>query len=254
MITTELIGGLGNNMFQFAIGKIIADIKGYNLQCDAIAQLNKYFSNINNVSDRTSVYESPMQLGYGSTSRCIQHIDINDVIDHKGSVQLKGFFQKYYLYENRLDMLRDLFDYDDGNFEKPLYNDLVVHIRWGDYVALNHYMLPETYIDIINSIDYDRCILVTDDPHNPMMAKFGVLKNYKIFHGGVLEDFTFMKCARNLIISQSTFSWWAAFLGHQERVYVPLYLDVKGYPWKLNPCGDDIDLIPACDKFIKVQI
>jgi hypothetical protein len=60
--------------------------------------------------------------------------------------------------------------------------------------------------------------------------------------------------ANQILISQSTFSWWAAFLGNQNKVYVPLYASSTGYPWKLNPDIDDIDLIPSSSKFVKVQI
>jgi hypothetical protein len=54
-----------------------------------------------------------------------------------------------------------------------------------------------------------------------------------------------------LLISQSTFSWWAAFLGSQEQVYVPYSKIDKGM-WKITPEMDDVDLIPSNNKFIKM--
>ena len=41
MVDVELIGGLGNNMFQYALGRIIADSKGYNLDTTNLDQLGQ---------------------------------------------------------------------------------------------------------------------------------------------------------------------------------------------------------------------
>ena len=46
MVDVELIGGLGNNMFQYALGRIIADEKGYNLNTTKLDQLDQFFKNV----------------------------------------------------------------------------------------------------------------------------------------------------------------------------------------------------------------
>ena len=43
MINAKLIGGLGNNMFQYSLGRILAEEKNYNLSVENIANLQKYF-------------------------------------------------------------------------------------------------------------------------------------------------------------------------------------------------------------------
>lgn len=75
------------------------------------------------------------------------------------------------------------------------------------------------------------------------------IKNLKVISQGEIEDFTFLKYSKKLIMSHSTFSWWASFLGDQEKVYVPMYKH-KGW-WKTNPGLDDVDLIYDSDKYIK---
>ena len=52
-----------------------------------------------------------------------------------------------------------------------------------------------------------------------------------------IADFVFVKNAKKVIIANSTFSWWAAFLG-EGKVYYPY---IK-FPWLPNPTKSDIDL------------
>ena len=67
-----------------------------------------------------------------------------------------------------------------------------------------------------------------------------------------MKDFNFMLSSPNLAISQSSFSWWAAFLGFHKHIIFPFKTDLKW--WKLEPGPDDIDLyfdLPGItDKFI----
>ena len=67
---------------------------------------------------------------------------------------------------------------------------------------------------------------------------------------GRIEDFLVMYCARNLVLSISTFAWWAAFLGHSHRpkvVYYPYHTTPRPLStsrlltWfnKLKPEGED---------------
>jgi hypothetical protein len=253
MITSELIGGLGNRMFQYSLGRIIADIKNYNHFTSDLETLSQYFPNISNVTDRITTTDNTIVAGYGSNTNCIQHVDIQSLLDHNGGIYLKGFFQKHYLYSSYRSKLQELFKFANDK-SKPGDNDIVVHVRLGDYVQLNHYLSPSVYLDIINRLEYDNCIIITDDPNNEFLKNFHSLRNCHIMCNSTLDDYAFIYNAKRAIISQSTFSWWPTFLGNQDQVYVPLFASHNGYPWKLNPGIDDIDLIPTCDKYIKVPI
>jgi hypothetical protein len=72
----------------------------------------------------------------------------------------------------------------------------------------------------------------------------------------VMRDFLYMMYADTLIMSQSSFCWWAAFLGGRYRqlrtVYCPLSLNAKAM-WKSKPELDDIDLFIPDYPFKKVE-
>ena len=46
-----------------------------------------------------------------------------------------------------------------------------------------------------------------------------------------LGDFVWMRMSSHLVLSPSTFSWWAGFLGEQSKVYVPILPAELPLPW-----------------------
>ena len=244
-------------MFQYAIGRLLADMKGCNLQiidttnCVGMKKLQQLFPNVINITNRKNVTDNILEIG---NDGYVQHIDVEKIINHDGCVELFGFFQKKKLYESKIDQIKNWFLFNDDSYIKPNKNDLVIHYRLGDYVTLGWHMFPEDYIKIIenNKIKYDNCFIVTDNPTSPLLQSFVILKNLKIINQTELADLTFIKHAKQLIISHSSFSWWGAFLGNQDKVYVPMYRERSKQCWTHSPTKiDDIDLVLDNDKFIK---
>ena len=55
-----------------------------------------------------------------------------------------------------------------------------------------------------------------------------------------MQDFNTLLYSENIATSQSSFSWWAAFLGNHKKIIMPY--KTTGGMWKINPEIDDIDL------------
>ncbi|CAL1155486.1 unnamed protein product [Cladocopium goreaui] len=54
-----------------------------------------------------------------------------------------------------------------------------------------------------------------------------------------LADWVWLRSAKHLVLSPSTFVWWAAFLSEALRIYVPIFPGIAALPWcKLLPSGD----------------
>ena len=108
--------------------------------------------------------------------------------------------------------------------------------------------LPFSYYDeALETLlpDGDDVWIVTDDSHDPFLKHFSRWKP-KFFRGNPLETMLFMSRSSKLVLSQSTFGWWPAFLGDVESVACPLpqsgiWSDVTEFP--------GIDLIER-DRFI----
>ena len=254
---------MGNQMFQYAFGRIIAEKKGYQLECRNHNEaanpsvVQKYFPNAIPVRQGIQITNNQLSCGYACPQphNLFQHIDMEKVLTHNGMVFLYGYWQKHWYYPPHIDQIKTWFDYDSSTHMKPDPNDIVVHFRLGDIIEEGRNLSPKIFIDRIKEMEYDRCIIVSDTPESPILNKFSCLKNVFISEGSLMEDFTLMKYSRRLFISQSTLSWWAAFLGDQETVYAPLYLSPP-HPnaWNSNPSIDDIDLVPDNRKYVKIQI
>lgn len=255
MIVVRLKGDLGNQMCQYAIGRIIAEKKNYTLKLDETDDgwkniLPDFFPNYKKIIGKEIMY-NPIYIGPN-----LNHLDMEMLFNYDGFIFLHGFWQKYYLYTKYIEKLKEWYTYDDSNYEKPEKDDLVIHVRL--FKINEHKIIPPilTFIDIANTLTYKRCFIVTDVPDSPLLLPLLNLKNSIIRSKTRMEDFTFLKHARKLIISQSSFSWWASFLGNADKVYSPLTIDINTpHYWKLNPDKiKDVDLIESGEKFVKFII
>ena len=249
MIDVELIGGLGNNMFQYALGRIIADKKGYNLNTTNINQLDQFFKNVKNITDRESLNEPLLQIGYDTTVGPQTYIE-REVEDFEGNIKVKGFFQRDEFYNAHRDKLLKWFKTDIKLEKVPGKNDLVLHVRLGDYMGLGWQLDTSIFIDILKREKYNKYFIVTDDPNNPIIDNIlQTVDGGEVVSTDKISDFEFLRKSNLLVLSHSSFSWWAAFLGNAKKIIVP-YDGNKGL-WKLNPSQNDIDLIKDTPKYFR---
>lgn len=148
--------------------------------------------------------------------RMLQNIDwqFSGVTENKG-------------YEIRLDSLVDKKEIEKyiKKVEAPTYK-YVIHLRFGDYIEKYPYCLVKANEYYVKDackrlgITVNDLMIVTDDS---LMAQGMLGRDINIFDGNDLESFWVLYNAENLIMSPSTFSWWAAYLGKAKRVIYPKY-------------------------------
>lgn len=112
--------------------------------------------------------------------------------------------------------------------DTPSKNDLVIHIRLGDFKHNGHSEIihPVCYWNILDKLSFDRLIIVVKAPEEAFEHKY--LDLFKNRYSNViirsssnlLDDFVFLMKSNRIIISNSTFCWAAAFLGNSEENYV----------------------------------
>lgn len=126
-------------------------------------------------------------------------------------------FQKKYASvlskKNIILNLRIAEDYKNAYFEE-IQNNGLIPIEW--------------YTQVLNKIDftrYDNLIVIADNIHEAQ-AKLNLDKYNPIYiDDNVVTDFLFLLTGECLIIPNSSFSWWGAFLNNhpQKKVYAPNY-------------------------------
>jgi len=168
MILIKLQGGLGNQMFQYAIATIIANNtnskvlidnsffnqvekkQGFtprNFELDIFDIYYKKatdsdilsFNNLSNLSKLKKKIGLKYPKIYQESSFNFQ----DEVLLMKSPLYLKGYFQSYKYFRNNEDLIRNIFSFPinlldsinkDLLFELKKQNTIAVHIRRGDYV------------------------------------------------------------------------------------------------------------------------
>ena len=169
----------------------------------------------------------------------IGHEPIEEVLkkNSKNCYQ-KGFFQSELYFKCAKSEIISLFQVKPS-LQKQFYDKyfdlisikptLVVHVRGGDYFDFkpNGYsiMLPFSYFEFcfnkIEDIEKYQIIWVSDSIEY-IKAHFGNKDNYFYSNENDIFDFQFLINADKLIISNSSFAWWGAYLNKKNaEVFAP---------------------------------
>ena len=277
MIKVILKGGMGNQMFQYALGKSLAlknntdlyldlsflktripfkeytPLKGftyrdYDLDLfgvrDSIGTLfsndflNKYFSyflasGYNRLINKNYVKEGPNLYEYKP-----------EILKKGENTTLEGFWNNYKYfkdYEKEISEIFDthkLFDSKFDKFEQEIKgqeNSVALHIRRGDYLNDKHISVyvglgakyfrsaidlmrsklknPYFYIFSKDDPDWFESELTLDKKEYTLVTNdYSGYKNR--------SHFRFMSICKHAIISNSTYSWWAAYLNKNPKKLV----------------------------------
>jgi len=251
VIRVHYNGRLGNKLFQYTMGRLLAEDLGYELRADAINGFPATTDTIKGL-----VVDTSMDLLLGQT------LDLEKIHKNKIGYVLNGWFQRYEYYAPHKQRIRSWFNKDKGPnlpdstvvvhlrrtqlsvedtktvynvgkdriFFHPddniTYNDRVIkHLErlkydGGATLMANSDILPfEWYENILNGLSFSRLIICTDCPDDPYLEYFDKY-NPEIIHSSVENDFCILRNAPILLSSISTMGWWAGFLS-DGRVYLP---------------------------------
>jgi hypothetical protein len=232
---------LGNNMFQYCLGRIIAEELGFALRADAIPG----FPNTGQAVTGGS-WTTPEQHLTG------QQIDLEGVIANRSPrrIVLDGWFQRHEYYRPHREKIREWLAFHPGVRMPDARPDVVVHVRRTDYVHQG-WALPFSYYQEAMERLVPRggdIWIVTDDRHDPFFRNFTQWRP-TFASGTAVEDMLLMSRAKRIIMSQSTFSWWPTFLGDPVEVACPI---PSFGAWSPDGEAKDATLIEK-DRFVCIE-
>ena len=263
MIVVKLQGGLGNQLFQWAIGKNISCKYNVPLYLDT----GFYKSNIPSVTKREfSLNKFPL-LKYELTDNMVddgnqflifseQPFFTNINYNPSYNYYLDGYFQseKYFIESSNfiIDELSPTIDNLNKLRDKyPIYkNNISIHIRRTDYITSNGFhpvQSIEYYKSAIEIIsDYDNIFVFSDDIN--WCRENLKFDNMIFIHGNDdVEDIWLMSLCNHNVIANSSFSWWGAWLNKNKNKKV-----IAPSNWFGPDVNKNIDyLIP--DSWIKLN-
>jgi hypothetical protein len=122
----------------------------------------------------------------------------------------KKNIQEWFSIKNPNTDLINLLSIDDDT--------CVINFRGEDYKGLPHVYLPvQYYVDSINHMKQlnpnMKFVIITNDVEEANR----LFPDYLAYHLGPKDDFYIVSQARYVIIANSTFSWWAAWLNNNSR-------------------------------------
>jgi len=247
MLTCNLVGGLGNKMFQVATTHSLAlnnDDKcvfEFSEKVNDHQHINTYLNNIfRNISFGVSGCNLLYQEPYFHYSK----------IPYITNLRLLGYFQsEKYFNENREQIL-NLFSIDEVNMKyiTDKYSDILevntcsLHVRRGDYINLpNHHPICDVsyYRNAMSHMDTNTIYLVFSDDLEWCKSTFKG-GNFIFVEEKDYIDVWLMSLCNHNIIANSSFSWWGAWLNNNEskKVIAPK----KWFGPAIN--HDTKDLIP----------
>lgn len=279
MIVSRLVGGLGNQMFQYALGYTLSRLNSSTLKLDVsdfynskIAAQRVYELNIFDIRDNllhrgkghdvlSYLLKRRISPGLGRTFKEQKFEFDKDVLKLRGNIYLDGYWQSYKYFQNYSKDIREIFTFRKSisstssrvaNLIKGS-NSVSLHVRRGDYVHdkstnLYHGSLPTDYYlksvrHLNKKLKNPKFFIFSDDPawvkNNIKIGKNSV---YVAHNKGdsSWQDMYLMSLCKHNIIANSTFSWWGAWLNNNENKYV-----IAPKHWFRNKKQDTSDLIPS---------
>ena len=221
-VVVKLRGRLGNQMFQLALGHILA------------SQLSRKLcvkGNAKRLSKRTYL-QAPEDLDLDKCEILHGHViykqQIDEAVNNNKTLMLNGHFQRYAYYAPYKLQITNLFreslfkDIAGGGD-----SDIVFHLRTTDYRkprVIQQHIQPvsfDYFRKVYESRLWQQAVIVTDDPRDELVLRMQQLTNAKIVSGHPISDFNFIRNSKNIVLSTSTFSWWAAWLSDANCIYFP---------------------------------
>lgn len=238
MNIVKIMGGLGNQLFQYAFGKT-----------QMLNGISVYFTNSSYSDDK--IEKQVWKRNYNLDKFKIEDIRLKDSVKHIRFIKesnkgydpkllkqdacfFHGYWQYLDYYQANKALWKQLFQIKEEFYIDSYlkYKDMItnsmsvaVHVRRGDYLLLNaQYAQPFSYYFKAMQEIKGKYFIFSDDIE---WCKEKFLPEYFTgditFVEGNAEylDFELLRLCKHKILSASTFSWWAAFLNDAGTVIVP---------------------------------
>jgi hypothetical protein len=253
MITLKLLGGLGNQLFIWALGRAL-QAKGRDVYYDTTAYIGNThrqywlapFDDLkfNNEPSKDEIYEG-------------SHVFNPDFLTPREGSKLIGYFQCEQYFAGIADELRSHVNQRWMNkpltgyvkeIEKEIYRQpsVFLHVRRQDYVNLQHFhgLQPIEYyreaLKLVRSRHFDVKPFVFSDDIPWCQEWFP--KDFTFVQGtNMWEDIRLMAGCKHSILANSSFGWWASWFGDNQLGRTI----VAPKKWFTSPDVDDRDLIPS---------
>ena len=254
MITTNLTGNLGNHMWQYSVCRIVAEKLGYEWGIN-FSPTHDYHKGMNQMYFMDVDFGKPLEGSFKEFhEKWTIHQGVGEVVNitmmddrvwslednsrlmgHNGA--FGGVYQSENYFDGTEDKVRSWFkikeEYSNSYDEKLKENNIildentcVINFRGGEYRGIPNVVCRREYWrDSINhmlSLNPEmKFVVITDDPaFSNQFMPFEI----PTYHFDIGLDFYIINKSKWLIISNSSFGWWASWLNlTANKILAPKY-------------------------------
>jgi hypothetical protein len=237
MIISKLVGGLGNQLFQWACARNLQKIYGHHI---------RYEDHIEASNRKRDIYKFPNIIF--NDEKYINHkfmlqfrLNIKDIFSYEQFIKngfsdintvyyLDGYWQGLAYFKDIADELRNELQpsVEFIQINKKIIDEdsLSLHIRRTDYLQIQDYhpvQSLEYYKDAVELLCHTGTIYVFSDDIQWCKDNLKFDKMKFVNNEEPIIDLWFMSLCKKNVIANSTFSWWAAWLNNHpdKKVICP---------------------------------
>jgi hypothetical protein len=215
-------GRTGNNLYQYFIALIISDklkIPISEIMRSPVLEFKQFDYEKKNLGQSIFINDTNI---YDLMENPDRYLNYDIIID--------GYFQDsmFFNYNYQFIINQIILDNVETN-----YNDIVMHVRINDFNrdgAKSNVIHPNWYLEILKRESYEKLYIIIDtcgrtkyrydDKETNYLNHFKHLSPI-IINNNEKADFNLLRSFNKIISSNSTFSWWACFLGNATKIYSP---------------------------------
>lgn len=275
MIAVRLMGGLGNQLFQYAAGRrlaikheteLVLDLGWIRHESHTVTTPREFeLEPFNLAADRVEFDPREVASWDGRQRWFSRRSGLTVVRQREGDMRvdsrvlqagndvlLIGYWQSEQYFVDIRDVIRA--ELEVGSIRADV-GATAVHVRRGDYVAHEqtgafHGVLPERYYrDALELVTQrsgsSRFSAFSDDPDWVERELAPSLGLELVRNGTPYDDLRRMAGCQHHVIANSSFSWWGAWLGEGEASVV-----VAPARWFADPTVDTTSVIP--DRWVRI--
>ena len=247
IIQVKYEGRTGNQLYQFAMAAVLSRMSGVPFYASPI----KGFSGTEGFWPPPFILERTGRMP-GRYHSAMDLEKLADIARNEGLI-VNGWPHDASYYEPHRAWLAPMMAPEAGPYTGSGEGDILLHLRLGDYfhrgnVGYFGYPLESIY-RLLAQLDYARCLIVSDSPDHGSVKKIvGDLRGHLAATPDRMADYRTLYHCRSIIVTPSTFGWWASWSGQATRVY--LGRRVEG--WR-NQSGGDA-LLPIDGRYVSFDL
>ena len=202
------LGRLGNQLFQYSYLRSQANRMGVSYACphwigDDLFNLNESNRIISDITCKKEYREPESNCGFNKSA-----IEIEDDTDVWGFYQSPNYF---------CDEVKSWLTFSNKIVDPSLKKYVGIHLRFGDYVSLEHVytkLAVSYYKNAISNFFGKNFLVFSDDIQCAKILLADIKSEHLEYFTGEtdLDDFIGLMGCHGHIICNSSFSWWAAYL------------------------------------------